>query len=319
MGKKRVNKAFYDRPINRRDFLKFQMRGLLLTAASASGLLIPQKGIAGSVPDLAVVKGPGAAATRAAVGLMGGMKSIVKSGNRVLIKPNMSFPNPPEWATTTNPEVIRELAVMCKEAGASKVLIADYTLFRPEECLNRTGIVEAIGPMEGVSVITTNSERLYRDTDFPDAEIMSHNGVLKEALKADVLIAAPVAKSHTATGVSLSMKGMMGLVWDRGGMHSKGLSSSIVDMCGILKADLTVVDGSRVLSTRGPGGPGKVLNEDTIIVSKDMVAADAYTVSAFPWYGRRYQPRQVKHIRQAHDRRLGRMDIENLNIKKIVI
>ena len=43
----------------------------------------------------------------------------------------------------------------------------------------------------------------------------------KEVLKCDVLIAAPVAKSHSSTGVSLSMKGMMGLIYNRRVMHGK--------------------------------------------------------------------------------------------------
>ena len=111
----------------------------------------------------------------------------------------------------------------------------------------------------------------------------------------------------------------MGLVWDRAGMHTKDLSSSIVDMCSVLKADLTVIDGTRVLSTNGPRGPGKVLKEDTVIASKDMVAADAFAVSRFKWYGKRYRPAQVQYIREAHERGLGRMDIEKLSIKEIQI
>ena len=288
-------------------------------AATASGLFIPKTALSARIPDIAVVKGPRTAAVRSAIGLLGGMKRFIKPGNRVLIKPNMSFPNPPEWATTTHPEVVRELALMCKEAGAKKVMIVDYTLFRPEECLKRSGIFDMCDNIEDTSVISVNHERLYRDTNFPGAGNMSRNGVLKEALKADVLIAAPVAKSHTATGVSLSMKGMMGLVWDRSGMHSKGLSSCIVDMCTVLKADLTIIDASNVLSTRGPRGPGEVLKEDTIIASGDMVAADAYAVSAFQWYGKKYKPKQVKHIRMAQERGLGRMDIEKLNVKKLTL
>jgi uncharacterized protein (DUF362 family) len=54
----------------------------------------------------------------------------------------------------------------------------------------------------------------------------------------------------------------------------------------VLKADLTVIDATRVLSTNGPRGPGKVLKEDTIIASKDMVAADAFAVARFQWYGK---------------------------------
>ena len=66
-------------------------------------------------------------------------------------------------------------------------------------------------------------------------------------------------------------------------------------------------------------GQGKVLKKDTVIASKDMVAADAYAVSLFEWYGKRFKPGQVRHIREAHKRGLGRMDVENLNIKAITL
>jgi uncharacterized protein (DUF362 family) len=98
------------------------------------------------------------------------------------------------------------------------------------------------------------------------------------------------------------------------------LSTSIVDMCkDVLKADLTVIDASRVLSTNGPGGPGNVLVENTIIVSRDMVAADSYAISAFEWYGKKYEPKQVEHIRLASERGLGRMDLEKMTIKKLTV
>ena len=233
----------------------------------------------------------------------------------------MSFPNPPAMATTTHPDVVKEIALMCNEAGASNILIADYPLFDSDVCLKRSGILDTCKDLENTRVIgaSKDSDRFFKDTEFPDAKKMSRNGVFQEALKVDTIIAVPVAKSHTATGVSLAMKGMMGLVWDRAGMHTKDLSSSIVDLCSVLKADLTVIDGTRVLSTNGPRGPGKVLKEDTVIASKDMVAADAFAVSRFKWYGKRYRPAQVQYIREAHERGLGRMDIEKLSIKEIQI
>jgi uncharacterized protein (DUF362 family) len=143
---------------------------------------------------------------------------------------------------------------------------------------------------------------------------------MKEVLKSDVLIAAPVAKSHSSTGVSLSMKGMMGLVYNRRVMHWRyDLHTSIVDLCSLLKPHLVLIDGTRVLSTNGPSGPGKVLHENTVIASKDMVAADAFAVSRFLWYGKQYKPGQVPHIREAHERGLGRMDVEKLNIRTIAL
>lgn len=314
----KMNKLI-DKNFSRRKFLKYQMKGLLFLAAGSSGLIISKKSIAEPEPDIVVVKGGAAAATRAAVELMGGMKKFVKKGSKVLIKPNMSFPNPPAMATTTHPDVVKEIAIMCNEAGAANILIADYTIFPADNCLKRTGILDACDNLDKTKVIGASSDRFFKDTEFSNAKIMSKNGVFNEALKADTLIAVPVAKAHSATGVSLSMKGMMGLVWDRAGMHKKELSSSIVDMCSVLKADLTVIDATRVLSTNGPRGPGKVLKEDTVIASKDMIAADAFAVSRFKWYGKIYRPAQVQYIREAHERGLGRMDIEKLSIKEVQI
>ena len=42
-------------------------------------------------------------------------------------------------------------------------------------------------------------------------------------------------------------------------------------------------------------------------------------MASYEWYGRKYQPRQVAHIREAHERKLGRMDIENLIVKRITL
>ena len=304
--------------MNRREFLKYQAKGMLCMMAGGSGILFAGKSIAAPFPDIAVVKGGPAAATRAAVELLGGMRQFVKPGNRVVIKPNMSFPTPPERASNTHPEVIRELAAMCKEAGAGRVLVLDHTLGPEELCLESSGIAQGCKSVSDDMVFAINDERFYRETDLPQGKSMMQTDIAKEVLKCDVLIAAPVAKSHSSTGVSLSMKGMMGLIYNRRVMHGKfDLNRSIVDLCTVLKADLTVIDGTRVLSTNGPRGPGKVLKEDTIIASKDMVAADAYAISAFEWYGKRFKPEQVKHVHEAHKRGLGRMDVENLTIKTV--
>jgi len=322
MTKKDPVQTFFDEkinPVTRRDFIKNHLKGALWLSVSASGILLPRRGLADVTPDISVAKGGSTASTRAAVELLGGMGSVVKKGQSVLIKPNMSFANPPEWGTTTSPEVVKELAIMCREAGASKVLVLDNTLYSPKSCLSKTGIRDICEELSDTVVATVNSAKLYREMTISDSVRLSGTDILKQALEADVLIAAPVAKSHSATGVSLSLKGMMGLVYDRAIMHSLGLDACIVDLCSILKADLTVIDATRVLSTNGPRGPGKVLNEQTVIASRDMVAADSCAVSMFEWYGSRYAPKNVAHIKEAHERGLGRMDIENMNIKKVVL
>jgi uncharacterized protein (DUF362 family) len=146
-------------------------------------------------------------------------------------------------------------------------------------------------------------------------------GVASEVLDADVLIAVPVGKTHLGAGVSLSMKGMMGLVFDnnRRTFHTNGLHESIVDMVTVLKPHLVVIDGSRILASGGPTGPGEVLPLNVVIASTDMVSADAQMVTLGTWYGKKLQPRQVKHINLAAERGLGRMDLDKLNVRDITV
>lgn len=312
--------------LSRRDFLKWQMRGALYLAAGAAGiagvgnLVLPRTALAGDGPDIALATGRPAAATRAAVELLGGMTAFVRPGNRVVIKPNISFPNPPEAATTTHPEVVRELAVMCREAGASRVMILDHTLYDRATCLEQSGVAAICESVEAGMVQALNDARFYRETEIPQGVSMTSTRVMADVLDADVLISAPVAKSHSSAGVSLSMKNLMGLIFDRGVMHSRhDLNVAIVDLATLLRPALAVIDATRVLTTNGPGGPGKVDVLDTVIASRDPVAADARAVLVSEWYGRRFTPRQVRHIALAHERGLGRMDVENLRESRVSV
>jgi uncharacterized protein (DUF362 family) len=304
--------------MSRRCFLKHNTRLLLWTWAISAGLRLPRAHAAGEPPDIAVAVGDRVPATRAAVDLLGGMGRFVKPGQKVVIKPNMSFGGGPEDATDTHPDVVGELVALCKEAGAERIRVLDHTLRGEERCIE--GVQKACEVYGDDVVQALSRSRFFKQATIPEGRQMQETEVMRDVLEADVLIAAPVAKSHSGAGVSLSMKGMMGLIYNRGVMHSRyDLHESIVDLASLLKPALVVVDGSRVLSTRGPGGPGLVLKRDTIIASADMVAADAQAVAMFEWYGQKLQPRNVKHIRIAHERGLGRMDVEKLTRKQVQV
>ncbi len=308
-----------DSSLTRRDFLKSQAGLAVLMAASGGGVLGKAPvSRAGGYPDIGVARGGPAESARACVDLMGGMSSFVSSGDKVVIKPNMSFAHTPDRATNTNPRVVRALAEMCVEAGASRVMVLDNTLQSAQRCMELSGIRDACADIPNTRVETFDSRRFFQEVSIPEGESFRSTEVMRDVLDADVLIAAPVAKSHSATGVSVSMKGMMGLIRNRGVMHSRyNLNQAIVDLCTLLKADLTVVDATRVLSSHGPQGPGDVIEGELVLASRDMVAADAKTVELFPWYGRKIRPDQVEHIKMAHERGLGRMDLDNLEIQTV--
>jgi uncharacterized protein (DUF362 family) len=305
--------------MNRRQFIR---KSLQYAAYAATGAALSDirrsRGWAGVAPDLVVARGDPGPATKAAVEALGGMGRFVRTGDKVLIKPNMSFANPPEMATTTHPEVVRQLVSLCLESGASRVLVADNPLRGVEQCLEQSGLRGACEFDRRSQVAAIVDKRFYEEVSVPKGVELKSTWVMKSVLESDVLIAVPVAKSHSATGVSLAMKGMMGLIYNRKEFHrDMDLDTAIVDLCTLLVPKLAVIDASRVLSTGGPGGPGKVLELKKIVASANMVSADALAVNIGTWYGKKFQPRQVRHILMAHERGLGRMDVENLVIKEV--
>jgi uncharacterized protein (DUF362 family) len=305
---------------DRREFIK---GGIATTAAVLAGgpahLFGSGEARAESLPDVVVCSGKSAAAiTRSAVEALGGMKRFVKQGARVVIKPNMSFDRAVGTGANTNPNVVAEVARMCAEAGAARISVLDYPLRDPRDCLRMSMIPALCRGIPNTYVNTIQSHRMFRPVKVKGGAHLSTMDVASEVLDSDVLIAVPVGKTHSSAGVSLTMKGMMGLIWDRHSFHGRyNLDEAIVDMVTVLKPALSVIDGTNILSTGGPGGPGKVIPLNLVVASTDMVAADSQMVSLGTWYGRKFSGKNVRHIRLAAQRGLGRMDIEKLNVKKI--
>jgi uncharacterized protein (DUF362 family) len=308
------------RKTDRRDFLK---TGILGTAAVVAGgpaaLFGRREAHAQQYPDVVISNGTDPATiTRAAVDALGGMGRFVKPGNKVFIKPNMSFARNPASGCNTHPDVVREVAVMAAEAGASKISILDNVLNNPSDCLAMSQIPAKCQDIPNTIVNHVKAERLFRKVAVQKGRQLKSMEAVADALDADVLIAVPVGKSHSSSGISLSMKGMMGLIQDRVSFHSRyDLHEAIVDMCTVLKPHLVVIDGTRILSTGGPGGPGKVIPLNLVVASTDMVAADAQMVALGTWYDRKFKPENVRHIALAAERGLGRLDLDSLNIRKI--
>jgi len=301
-----------DRMITRRDFLKSTAAGAALTLVGNPVFSDAQEGY-----DLAVISGDPVAATQKALQVMGGISRFVKKGQRVVLKPNMSFPKSPEMGCNTHPKVVATVAQACLEAGAQQVLVLDNTLNNPELCLERSGIREACRSIKGVHVIAVKDKKFFRAIKVPQGKILESVEVIKEALDSPVLISLPVAKSHSATGVSLGLKGLMGLIWDRESFHSKyNINQAIADLATLIKPQLTVLDATRALVSGGPGGPGEVQKPDLIIAGTDPVAVDSYGVTVAPWYGQKFKGRQVEHLLVAHERGLGKIDLELLRIFK---
>ena len=302
----------FKRGMTRRKFLKMAAAGTALGLAGG-----PSFSVAEDEYDLAVISGEPVAATKKALEAVGGVSRFVKRGQQVVLKPNMSFSRTPEFATTTHPLVVATVAQACIEAGAPQVLVLDHTLHRAELCIERAGIREACKNIPGVHVLALQERKFFREIKIPQGKVLERAEVIKEILDGHILINIPVAKSHSATGVSLGMKGLMGLIWDRESFHSQyNINQAIADLGTIIKPQLTILDATRALVSGGPGGPGEVKKPNLIIAGIDPVAVDSYGVSFVPWYGQNFKGRQVEHLLIAHQKGLGKIDIDQLKVFK---
>jgi uncharacterized protein (DUF362 family) len=300
--------------VTRREFIKKAL-GMAIaggTMAASPKILAEER-----VSELVIARGDSPARTvRAAIEALGGMSRFVKPKTTVLLKPNISFPNSPNWATTTDPEVVRTLAEMCLKAGARRVIIADHPLCDPRRCLERTGISKACADMKGVHVKLLTEERDYRKAEVKGRELKSVE-IARLVLKADVIINVPVAKSHSATGVSFSMKNLMGLIWDRVSFHKGDLHRAIAELSLLIKPRLIVLDATRILLTKGPEGPGRVEEMRSVIVGTDPVAVDSYATTMAGWNGRRLSPDQIPYISHAAELKIGEMDLDAIKIREV--
>jgi uncharacterized protein (DUF362 family) len=298
--------------ITRRNFLKTAAAGMALSLVDRP-VFSQSKGDY----DLVVVPGDPATATRKALEALGGISRFVKRGQRVVLKPNMSFARAPEMGCNTHPLVVATVAQACMDAGADRVLVLDHTLQRAELCLERSGIPEACKTLRGVHVLALQERKFFHEVKIPQGKVLERVEVMKEVLEAQVLINLPTAKSHSATGVSFGIKGLMGLIWDRESFHSQfNINQALADLATVIKPQLTILDATRALVTGGPGGPGEVKKPNLIIAGVDPVAVDSYGVTVAPWYGQSFKGRQVEHLLATHQRGLGKIDIDQLRVLK---
>jgi uncharacterized protein (DUF362 family) len=291
---------------DRREFIK---KTALASAALAVGSRVDAW--AARRPVLVKVSGAGVpkdivAAVKQVLEPLGGMRAFVKKGQKVLIKPNVGFPTPPEQHATTSPAMLKAVAREVLDCGAAKVLILDNPTRRPEACMRVVGIREAVAGLKNVHFFLPTSQKMYTRTKIPKGKVLKRAEIFNDALSVDVHIAVPIAKSHNAAGFTGGLKGMMGLILDRESFHSRfDLNQAIADLNTVLKPHLVIMDALKVMATDGPAGPGELITRNAILAGTDAVAVDAAAVELAPLYGRKIKARQIRHLKIAADMGLG--------------
>ena len=265
-------------------------------------------------PDLVVARnGEPEEMVRRAIAALGGMQRFVAQGAKVVIKPNICVAyHTYEYAATTNPWVVGALVKLCLEAGAKQVQVFDFPFGGTiEEAYSKSGIADQVKQAGGEMVGMPRFK--FVTTEIPAGLNLKKADIFDDVLKADVLINVPIAKHHSLARLTMGMKNLMGVIYDRPPMHFY-MDQRLADLASRVKPALTVIDAVRILVKNGPtgGNLADVKQLDTIIASPDLVAADSYGTTLFDMH-----PDDLSYIKAAAVMGLGKSDLKEMRIEEI--
>lgn len=230
---------------------------------------------------------------------LGGLSDIVRPGDRVAIKVNLTggvssrFHVPAIESFVTHPEVVRALIGCLRDAGASAVYIveavyewASFTQWGYEDVAAATGatLIDLNGTAPYSDYVTVAAGgHIYQNFTF--------NRILQEV---DTFISVAKMKCHWCCGVTHAMKNLVGLVplqfyrraeqdGSRTALHGAGqefgyrLPRVVMDLNQARPIHLALIDG--IKTTEGGEGPWIAslapVSPGVLIAGKNALATDA--------------------------------------------
>lgn len=210
---------------------------------------------------------------------LGGIKSLIKQGSTVVIKPNAGHPGSPDSSINTSPAVLAAAVKAIQKAGPKKIILAESAAIGCDtmECLETSGLKQAaldVG-VDDIRDIKADKDLVRVRIEDPTSDI-KHVDLPRFLLNADHFVNLPIFKSHVSMVFSCALKNLKGVVQDlvHYVMHTTDLSAAMMDLGSIIQPDFTIADMIHPMEGYGPHS-GTPADMGCIVAGKDMVAIDA--------------------------------------------
>lgn len=243
-----------------------------------------------------------------------GFGQLLKNQKTVLIKPNLvSTQKPP---VTTPVELVSAIVDFIQQNDPGITIIVGegtgtvgYTTWRPFKELGYIRMAKE----KGIDLIDLNDAELMH-VRKPECRRFSEMHLPKICLES-FLVSVPVLKAHSFSGVTLSMKNMIGIApplhyqvggsWKKSAFHDR-IEEAIFDLNQYKKPDFTVLDATIGMPQAHLWGATCDPPVNRLIAGKDPVAVDAYGARLLQrdW-------RKIGHIVMANGI-LGNTETENI-------
>lgn len=207
-----------------------------------------------------------------AVEAIGGLP--VKSGDKVVIKPNLLTLKEPERAVTTHPQIVSAVSEMVLDCGG-KITIGDSPSGSPGE-----GIWK-VTEMKTVIDILNLQKSNFTNGKTVSGEVRGNVYYFaQEAVECDLLINLPKLKTHSLTMFTGAVKNLYGCLpgfqkgnWHRRAPKNDQFSQVVVDVFSRFQPKINIMDGILAMEGEGPSN-GKPRQLGVIIAGDNAPAVD---------------------------------------------
>ena len=216
-------------------------------------------------------------AVRTGIGLLGGISNFVKTGERIVIKPNLLCGADPDRCVNPHPSVFKAVGSLLSEY--------DVDLYYGDS----PGFGKCEKHMEKAKLKGVADELGIKLADFDNGQTISHKDALlnkrfviaKGVLDSDGLISLSKLKTHQLTRLTGSVKNQFGCIPGvlKGEYHVKmpdpyDFSAMLIDLNTLIKPRLYIMDAIIAMEGNGPrSGDQKKLN--ALLFSGDPIALDS--------------------------------------------
>ncbi|KUG03730.1 iron-sulfur cluster-binding protein [hydrocarbon metagenome] len=243
--------------------------------------------------------------------LLGGPERFIQSGEKILLKPNLLAPAPPEECVTTHPSVFKAVGEILMVRGVRISYGDSPAMSSPINTARKSGIYQA-GQELGIEMADFNEGI---KVSFPEGKQHKSFILARGVVESDGIISIAKMKTHGLTRLTGAVKNQFGCIPGvlKGEFHAKlpeldDFATMLVDLNLLLKPRLYIMDGIIAMEGNGPRG-GKPREMNVLMFSADPVALDATMCRMLG-----VKPDDVPTIRIGQKNGLGQYEEESVTL-----
>jgi uncharacterized protein (DUF362 family) len=277
-----------------------------------------------------------------AIDLLGGIKTVTKGQESIMLKPNLVAPG---RDYTTKVEVVKAVAQLMQKAGKN-VMIGEGSAAAPPfnvigEEICRTNKQEVLDKMQQSVFDTLGYTEMAASLKIPlinlhsgdIVEVKLKNGLAGKSVKihkklvdVDLVCSIPMMKTHVLATVTLAMKNLIGLYPGteyyavRSWLHDRaaekgsyGVAYEILDMNQAVITGLSIIDATSAMEGNGPSS-GTLVDMGLIVAGTSPLATDMVGAALMG-----FDPSEIPFLKLAHEIGMFPKLLEDIEIRGLHI